>query len=86
MIACARLLHIDGHDTALVARAAAIARRHSIPVTVDVDTIYKGFEDVLPNVDYLITSSEFPSAGPASPTRSRRSHAFRTSTACVAPP
>jgi len=25
-----------------------------------VDTIYKGFEHVLPNVDYLITSSEFP--------------------------
>jgi len=60
MISGARLLHIDGHDTALVARAAAIARRQSIPVTVDVDTIYKGFEDVLPNVDYLITSSEFP--------------------------
>ena len=60
MICGARLLHIDGHDTGLVARAAAIARRHSIPVTVDVDTIYKGFEDVLPNVDYLITSSEFP--------------------------
>lgn len=60
MISCASLLHIDGHDTPLVARAAAIARRHSIPVTVDVDTIYKGFEDVLPNVDYLITSSEFP--------------------------
>ena len=30
-------------------------------MTVDVDTIYKGFEQVLPNVDYLITSSEFPS-------------------------
>ena len=59
-IACARLLHIDGHDTAAVAHAARIARRHGIPVTVDVDTIYKGFEDVLPNVDYLITSSEFP--------------------------
>jgi len=43
-----------------VAHAARIARRHGIPVTVDVDTIYKGFEDVLPNVDYLITSSEFP--------------------------
>ena len=60
MIACARLLHIDGHDTALVARAAAIARRHSIPVSVDVDTIYTGFEEVLPSVDYLIASSEFP--------------------------
>jgi len=59
-IACARLLHIDGHDTAAVAHAAAIARRHGIPVTVDVDTIYHGFDHVLPNVDYLIASSEFP--------------------------
>jgi len=59
-IACARLLHIDGHDTAAVAHAAAIARRHRIPVTVDVDTIYKGFDRVLPNVDYLVASSEFP--------------------------
>jgi sulfofructose kinase len=62
MIACARLLHIDGHDTPSVARAAEIARRHSIPVTIDVDTIYHGFEQVLPNVDYLIASSEFPHA------------------------
>ncbi|MGJ5813342.1 carbohydrate kinase family protein [Paludibaculum fermentans] len=60
MITCARLLHIDGHDTHAVAHAARIARHHGIPVTIDVDTIYKGFEDVLPNVDYLITSSEFP--------------------------
>lgn len=59
-ITCARLLHIDGHDTTAVAHAARIARQHNIPVTVDVDTIYKGFENVLPNVDYLITSSEFP--------------------------
>src|ERR1035438_4545577 len=56
----ARLLHIDGHDTPAVARAAAIARRHGIPVTVDVDTIYHGFDRVLPNVDYLVASSEFP--------------------------
>jgi sulfofructose kinase len=59
-IACARLLHIDGHDTAAVERAARIAREHAIPVTVDVDTIYSGFEHVLPLVDYLIASSEFP--------------------------
>jgi sulfofructose kinase len=60
-ITCARLLHIDGHDTAAVARAAEIARRHGVPVTVDVDTIYPGFDRVLPNVDYLVASSEFPS-------------------------
>jgi sulfofructose kinase len=59
-IACARLLHIDGHDTAAVAHAARIARHRGIPVTVDVDTIYAGFDKVLPNVDYLIASSEFP--------------------------
>jgi sugar/nucleoside kinase (ribokinase family) len=59
-ITCARLLHIDGHDTPAVARAAEIARRNRIPVTVDVDTIYDGFERVLPNVDYLVASSEFP--------------------------
>jgi sugar/nucleoside kinase (ribokinase family) len=61
-IACARLLHIDGHDTPAVAHAAALARRFGIPVTVDVDTIYHGFDRVLPNVDYLIASSEFPTA------------------------
>jgi len=59
-ITCAGLLHIDGHDTPAVARASDIARRHQIPVTVDVDTIYPGFDRVLPNVDYLISSSEFP--------------------------
>ena len=43
------MLHIDGHDTPSVARAAQIARHHQIPVTIDVDTIYHGFESVLPN-------------------------------------
>lgn len=62
MVTNTRLLHIDGHDTPAVAKAAAIARKHRIPVTVDVDTIYHGFEEVLPNVDYLITSSDFPTA------------------------
>ena len=61
-IACARLLHIDGHDTPAVERAAAIARGYGIPVTVDVDTIYHGFDRVLPLVDYLVASSEFPTA------------------------
>jgi sulfofructose kinase len=60
-ITCARMLHIDGHDTAAVGHAALIARTHGIPVAVDVDTIYAGFDKVLPYIDYLIASSEFPS-------------------------
>jgi len=59
-ITCARLLHIDGHDTPAVEHAARIARGRSIPVTVDVDTIYAGFDRVMPLVDYLISSAEFP--------------------------
>lgn len=59
-IACARMLHIDGHDTPAVARAAEIAREHGIPVTMDVDTLYHDLERVLVNVDYLVASSEFP--------------------------
>ncbi len=59
-ITCARMLHIDGHDTRAVEHAARIAREHGIPVSVDVDTIYPGFDKVLPLVDYLVASSEFP--------------------------
>jgi sulfofructose kinase len=59
-ITCARMLHIDGHDTQAVERAARIAREAGVPVTVDVDTIYHGFDRVLPHVDYLVASSEFP--------------------------
>ena len=59
-ITSARMVHIDGHDTPAVAKAAEIARAHNIPVTVDVDTIYHGFDRVLKNIDYLVASSEFP--------------------------
>jgi len=59
-IASARLLHIDAHDTPAVTKAAEIARQYHIPVTVDVDTLYHGFDRVLPHVDYLVASSEFP--------------------------
>jgi sugar/nucleoside kinase (ribokinase family) len=59
-ILSARMLHVDGHDTPAVARAARIARDHGIPVSVDVDNIYPGFDRVLSCVDYVIGSTEFP--------------------------
>lgn len=60
MIGCARMLHIDGHDTATVEQAARLARERGIPVSLDVDTIYPGLERVLSLVDYLVASTEFP--------------------------
>jgi sulfofructose kinase len=59
-IAGSRMLHIDAHDTPAVGKAARIARGMGIPVTVDVDTIYHGFDEVLGSIDYLVASSEFP--------------------------
>ncbi|MBV6430203.1 MAG: Sulfofructose kinase [Bryobacteraceae bacterium] len=62
MITRARLLHIDGHDTEAAEKAAKLAREAGMPVTVDVDTIYPGFEGVLKHVTHLVASSEFPVA------------------------
>jgi sulfofructose kinase len=59
-IAAARMLHIDGFDTEAAAYAARLARTHGIPVSLDVDTVYPDFEQVLRHVDILVASSSWP--------------------------
>ena len=56
----ARALHVDGHDTAAAATAARWARLAGIPVTADLDNVYPGVETLLPSVDYMIASRQFP--------------------------
>jgi sulfofructose kinase len=56
----ARLLHIDGFDIEAAAHAASIARQNGVPVSIDVDSVYSGFEPVLRNVDYLVAGSGWP--------------------------
>ena len=56
----ARLLHVDGHDCAGATRAAKWAREANLPVTADLDNRYPGVEALLENVDYAITSRDFP--------------------------
>ena len=56
----ARALHVDGHDTQAAATAARWARLAGIPVTADLDSVYPGVEALLPNVDYMIGSRQFP--------------------------
>jgi sulfofructose kinase len=55
-----RLLHVDGHDCAGATQAAEWARSAYIPVTADLDNLYPGVEALLEQVDYAITSGEFP--------------------------
>jgi sulfofructose kinase len=56
----ARVLHVDGHDTAAALKAASWAREAGVPVVADLDELYPGVEGLLPNVDYLITSRDIP--------------------------
>jgi hypothetical protein len=55
-----RLLHVDGHDCRAAATAAKWARQAKIPVTADLDNLYPGVEVLLENVDFAITSRDFP--------------------------
>jgi sulfofructose kinase len=55
----ARLLHLDGHDTAAATLAASWARAAGIPVVADLDDTYPGIEDLVANIDYLIVSKDF---------------------------
>jgi len=61
VICSGRLVHVDGHDTEAAARAAGWAREQGIPVTADVDNLYPKVEALLERVDYLVSSSSFPS-------------------------
>jgi sulfofructose kinase len=55
-----RLLHVDGHDCAGATTAARWARETQIPVIADLDNLYPGVEALLENVDFMISSRDFP--------------------------
>ncbi len=59
-ISGARVLLVDGHDTAAATEAARWARAENIPVVGDFDNRYPGVEVLLEYVDFAITSKEFP--------------------------
>jgi len=55
-----RVLHLDAHDPPACAVMARVARAAGAIVTADIDNVYEGVEDLLPLIDVLVTSSEFP--------------------------
>jgi sugar/nucleoside kinase (ribokinase family) len=55
-----RVLHLDAHDPAACARVAREARAAGTVVSADIDNIYDGLPELLPLIDILITSKEFP--------------------------
>jgi sulfofructose kinase len=55
-----RVFHLDAHDPPACARMARRAREAGTIVSADIDNIYEGLEDLLPLIDVLISSKEFP--------------------------
>ena len=55
-----RVLHLDAHDPPAGARMANAARADGTIVSADIDNIYHGLPELLPLIDILITSKEFP--------------------------
>jgi sulfofructose kinase len=55
-----RVLHLDAHDPPACARLARAARAAGVVVSADIDNIYEGLPELLPLIDILIGSTEFP--------------------------
>ena len=55
-----RVLHIDAHDPPACVAMARAAHIAGAIVTADIDNIYEGLTELLPLIDVLIASSEFP--------------------------
>jgi sulfofructose kinase len=55
-----KLLHIDAHDPPACTRMTIAAQESGTIVSGDFDNVYEGVEDLLPHMDLLISSKDFP--------------------------
>ena len=55
-----RVLHLDAHDPPACVRLARAAREAGTIVSADIDNVYDGLPELLPLIDILIGSKEFP--------------------------
>jgi sulfofructose kinase len=55
-----RVLHLDAHDPPACVRVAQAARETGTIVSADIDNVYAGLPELLPLIDILIGSKEFP--------------------------
>jgi sulfofructose kinase len=58
--ALGRVLHLDAHDPPACVRVARAAKASNTIVSADIDNVYEGLPELLPLIDILIGSKEFP--------------------------
>ena len=56
----AKILHFTPHDARACLAMARAAKAAGAIVSIDIDNIFEGIEDVLPLVDVFVSSAEFP--------------------------
>jgi sulfofructose kinase len=59
-ICSGRLLHLDGHDIRAAIRSARWAKKERIPTVIDIDKVEPLTEELIREIDFVITSSQFP--------------------------
>jgi sulfofructose kinase len=55
-----KVLHLDAHDPPACVSVAQPAKQSGTIVSADIDNVYPGVSELLPFIDLLITSKEFP--------------------------
>lgn len=55
-----KILHFTPHDARACLAMARAAKESGAIVSIDIDNIFEGIEDVLPLVDIFVSSSDFP--------------------------
>lgn len=58
--ALGKVLHFTPHDADACLRLAKAAKESGAIVSIDIDNIFEGVEELLPHVDIFISSAEFP--------------------------
>ncbi len=55
-----KVLHFTPHDTRACLQMVRRAKAENIIVSVDIDNVFEGIDELLPQIDVLICSAEFP--------------------------
>lgn len=55
-----KIFHATPHDALACARMAAAAKRGGAVVSIDIDNLFGGIENLLPLIDVFVSSEEFP--------------------------
>jgi sulfofructose kinase len=70
-ICSGKILHLDGHDVRAAIQCARWAREAGISTVIDTDKVEAGTPELIREIDFVITSSRFPSAFTGIPDREK---------------